>query len=72
MAIIENGTYAVNSADVGAVCKGSSYAPPPTDTSYWLRVVLKGTGSASSQVWVFPSEGDRDEFYKKLVNAMAQ
>ncbi len=70
MAIIENGTYAVDSADVAAVVKGASYAPPPTDTSYFLRLVLKNAGAASSQLWVFHAEGERDDFYKRLVSVM--
>lgn len=71
MAIIENGTYAVNSVDVAAVCKSDTWAPPPTDTYYLLRLTMKGTGSAASQQWMFPDEGSRDDFYKQLVNAMS-
>lgn len=72
MAIVENGWYAVSSSDVATVAKQDTAMPPPAETLYSLRLLLKGVGGGSSPNWVFESEGDRDEFYKKLVDAMGQ
>lgn len=71
MAVIENGTYAVQSSEVATVAKTEAPLPPPsTDTLYMLMVVLKSVGDSQSPQWVFDDENARDEFYKQLVNAM--
>jgi hypothetical protein len=73
MAVIENGIYAVQSADVSVVYKTDTPASPPDrPATYELVVIPRGTSSPYSPRFRWLDENSRDEFYKKLVDAMGQ
>ena len=71
MAVVENGTYAVQASEVAMVYKTDIEAvPPDTPASYLLTVIPKNIGKPQSPQLRFEDQGPRDEFYKKLVEAM--
>lgn len=72
MAVIDNGVYAVQSADVSVVYKTDTPASPTDPGTYELVVIPKGTSSPYSPRFRWDDENSRDEFYKRLVDAMSQ
>jgi hypothetical protein len=70
MAVIDDGTYAVQAEDVSVVYKSTTAAVPPAPAIYALRVIPQGVGNPYGSQLRFADESARDDFYKKLVDAM--
>ncbi len=71
MPTIEDGTYAVQASTVACVYKSDIPAVPPDQpASYLLTVMFAGIGKPSSPQLRFEKSDARDEFYKRLVDAM--
>lgn len=61
MPVISDDLNAVDSTKVGCLCK------PEFPHLWYLNAIVEG----AAVTWRFPSTDARDEFYKKLVEAMA-
>ncbi len=66
MAIVYDDYRAVNAAQVACAWKVSDKA----SEIYWI--VLTTTGTTGQVTYRFTEEGLRDDFYKRLVEAMGQ
>ncbi len=67
MAVISDDAHAVDSSTVCAVTKAASVQSPPFESAYYLTV--QGQAGAG-QVLRWDDQGPRDEFYKRLIEAM--
>lgn len=68
--IVDDGTYAVNTADVSVVYKTILPEIPPAPAVYCLVVILRGIGKPQSPQLHFMTALQRDAFYDDIVEAM--
>lgn len=68
--IVNDGSAAVNAAEVVMVYKIDLIAPPPAVNCYVLVIVPKGIGKPESPQLRFSTSAARDDYYDKLVEAM--
>jgi len=66
MPVLYDDTHAVNPSTVCVVTKANAVQPPPFE-SFWYLVIQSGDGS---QTLRWTDESLRDEFYKRLIEAM--
>ncbi len=66
MAVIADDTHAVNPSTVCVVTKADAIQEPPFPSAFFL--VVQASNGAQSLRW--DESGPRDEFYKRLINAM--
>lgn len=67
MAVIADDAHAVNPSTVCVATKAEAVQEPPNPSSYYVAVQASG---GSGQVLRWDDEGPRDEFYKRLIEAM--